>query len=311
MADTLKKGTLFPPELVKELFSKVGGHSTIAKLSKQTPIAFNGNEEFVFSMEDEVNIVAEGGKKDAGSIKFEPVIMAPIKVEFGARVTDEFLYASEEKQIEILKSFAEGYAKKVARAIDIMAFHGVNPRTNTASALIGKNSFDTNPDVNVIEYDAVSIEENIESAIAAMNEDFDCTGMGMSKDFSRTLASLTVNGVKQYPELGWGKNPGVVKGLPVDVNSTVSFKGSKDKAVIGDFENAFKWGYAKEIPLEIIPYGDPDQTGEDLKAQGQVYLRSETYIGWAIMVAEAFSRIAEKAAESSDSQTGQENTNDV
>lgn len=284
MAEILKKGTLFPAELAKELFSKVGGHSTIAKLAKQQPVAFNGNELFVFSMDNEVNIVAEGGKKEAGGIKIDPVMIQPIKVEYGARVTDEFMYASEAKQIEILKAFSDGYAKKVARAIDIMSFHGVNPRTNTASAQIGTNSIDTNEGVNTIDYDEIKIEENIESAIAALDENFDCTGMGMSKDFSAALASLTVNGVKQYPELGWGRNPGQIKGLPIDVNSTISFKGSKDKAILGDFENAYRWGYSKEIPLEIIPYGDPDQTGEDLKAHNQVYLRAETYIGWAFLV---------------------------
>lgn len=294
-AETLKRGTLFPPELVTELFNTVGGHSTVAKLSKQIPVAFNGNELFTFSMDDEVNIVAEGGKKEAGSMSIVPVSMVPLKVEYGARVTDEFMYGSEEKQLEILRAFSEGYAKKVARAIDIMSFHGVNPRTNEASPLIGEKSIDTNPGVNVIDYDAIKIEENIESAIASIKEGFDVTGMGMSKDFSSALASLTVNGVKQYPELGWGRNPGQIKGLPVDVNSTVSFKGSKDKAILGDFESAYKWGYAKEIPLEVIPYGDPDQSGEDLKAHNQVYLRTETYIGWAFLVPEAFACIREKA----------------
>lgn len=293
-AETLKRGTLFPPELTKELFSKVKGHSTVAKLSKQIPVAFNGNELFTFSMDDEVNIVAEGGKKEAGSMNIALVSMVPLKVEYGARVTDEFLYGSEEKQLEILRAFSEGYAIKVARAIDIMSFHGKNPRTNEASPLIGEKSIDTNPGVNVVDYDAIKIEENIESAIASIKEGFDVTGMGMSKDFSSALASLTVNGVKQYPELGWGRNPGQIKGLPVDVNSTVSFKGSKDKAILGDFENAFKWGYAKEIPLEVIPYGDPDQSGEDLKAHNQVYLRAETYIGWAFLVPEAFACIREK-----------------
>lgn len=295
MATTMEKGTLFNPETVKDLFSKVSGRSSIAKLSKSMPVAFNGNEIFVFSMDDEANIIAEGTVKPAGSIKLEPVKIIPIKIEYGARITDEFLYASEEKQLDILKAFNEGYAKKVARALDIMAFHGVNPRTKTASDLIGTKSFDTNPGVSVIEYDVANIEDNIESAIAAVSESYDVNGMAMSKTFSSALASLTVNGVKQYPELAWGANPGNVHGMPVDVNSTVSFNSSKDMAIVGDFQNAFKWGYAKEIPLEVIKYGDPDQSGKDLKAYNQVYLRCETYIGWAIMDPTAFSRIVDNA----------------
>ena len=48
MATTMEKGTLFNPETVKDLFSKVSGKSSIAKLSKSMPVAFNGNEIFVF-----------------------------------------------------------------------------------------------------------------------------------------------------------------------------------------------------------------------------------------------------------------------
>lgn len=293
MATVLTKGELFHPETVKDLFNKVSGHSSLAKLSGTMPIPFNGSEIFVFSMDDEVNIVAENTKKPAGAMDIAPIKVVPIKIEYGARVTDEFKYATEEKQLDILKAFNEGYAKKVARALDIMAMHGVNPRTKETSALIGTNSFDTNPDIVSVDYDPTQIEENIETAIAAIDEKYDVTGTAMSKDFSSTLASLTVNGVKQYPELAWGANPGTIKGLKADVNSTVSFNGSKDKAIFGDFANAFKWGYAKEIPLEVIEYGDPDQSGQDLKAFNQVYLRCETYIGWVIMDPAAFAKVAE------------------
>lgn len=291
MAEVMKKGELFAPEIVTDLFNKVAGKSTLAKLSGTMPIAFNGAEIFTFSMDDEVNIVAENGVKPAGSISLAPIKVVPLKIEYGARVTDEFMYATEEKQLNVLKAFNEGYAKKVARAIDIMAMHGVNPRTKEKSALIGTNSFDTNTDINKIVYDEANIEDNIEEAIAVVSEAYDVTGMAMSKTFSSTLAKLKVNGVKQYPELAWGANPGTVNGLAVDVNSTVSFNNSYDKAIVGDFANAFKWGYAKEIPLEIIPYGDPDQSGKDLKANGQIYLRCETYIGWGILDPKAFSRI--------------------
>ncbi len=291
MPEVIKKGELFAPEIVTDLFNKVAGKSTLAKLAGTIPVPFNGSEIFTFSMDDEVNIVAENGVKPAGAISMAPVKVVPLKIEYGARVTDEFMYATEEKQLDVLKAFNDGYAKKVARAIDIMAMHGLNPRTKETSTLIGTNSFDTNTQVKKIVYDEAKIEDNIEDAIAEVNEAYDVTGMAMSKSFSSALAKLKVNGVKQYPELAWGANPGNVNGLAVDVNSTVSFNSSKDMAILGDFANAFKWGYAKEIPLEIIPYGDPDQSGKDLKANGQIYLRCETYIGWGIMDPTAFMRI--------------------
>ena len=54
---------LFDPVLVTDLINKVKGKSSLAKLSGQTPIPFNGLKEFIFSMDNEIDIVAENGKK--------------------------------------------------------------------------------------------------------------------------------------------------------------------------------------------------------------------------------------------------------
>lgn len=282
-------GTLFPTETVSGMFSKVKGKSSIAKLCSQTPIAFNGNQYFTFSMDNEVNIVGEGEAKPAGGLKVEPIIVKPLKVEYGARVTDEFMYASEDKKLEILTAFTEGYAAKVARAIDIMAFHGVNPRTKEAASLIGKNSFDTNEDVTELIFDKADPEANLEAAITALG-DYEASGFAFSREFGAALANVKVNNQSQYPEFKFGGVPASFAGHICDVNNTVAFDGS-GRCYVGDFTNAFKWGYSKEVPFEVIPYGDPDGTGKDLKHYNQVYLRSETYIGWGILIGSAFARI--------------------
>lgn len=292
MTETLKMGTMFNAEVVTELFNKVKGHSSLARLSGQMPIAFTGNDLFTFSMDDEVNLVAEGGVKAAGKVKLAPVTIVPLKVEYGARVTDEFLYATEEKQLDILTAFNEGYAAKIARGLDIMAMHGVNPRTNTASELIGKKSFDTAEGITKVDYTTGTEEAVLETAAAAIGDN-DVSGMALAKSFGSELAKIKVNGVPQYPEFRFGANPGALGGISCDVNSTVS-KTNKVSGYVGDFARAFKWGFAKEIPLEIIPYGDPDRSGEDLKAHNQVYLRAETYIGWGILDPSAFARIVKK-----------------
>ncbi len=64
-----------------------------------------------------------------------------------------------------------------------------------------------------------------------------------------------------------------------------------DHAIVGDFENRFKWGYADNIPMEIIQYGDPDGAGRDLKAHNEIRLRAEAYIGWGILDEKAFARV--------------------
>jgi len=286
---TLSKGTLYDPHLVKDLITKVKGKSSLAILSAQEPVPFNGNKEFVFNMPNEIDIVAENGAKSHGGVTLEPVVINPIKFEYGARISDEFLYASEEEQIEILSKFNDGFAKKVARGLDLAAFHGVNPRTGTASTVINGNDFD---DIvtQTITYVAASADENLDDAVALVQASGDVTGMALAPAFGAAMGKIKANGIALYPEFRFGQKPTSFAGLQTDVNNTVSDIGS-DKAIIGDFQNMFEWGYAKQIPLEIIPYGDPDNSGQDLKGHNQIYIRAEVYLGWGILDAASFARI--------------------
>ncbi|WP_311376135.1 phage major capsid family protein [Anaerococcus lactolyticus] len=289
----LSKGTLFPEHLVNDLISKVQGKSSLAKLSNQIPVPFNGLKEFVFSMDSEIDIVAENGAKSEGGISIDPVKVVPLKVEYGARVSDEFLYASEEEQIKILQSFNDGYAKKLAKGFDLMAFHGINPRTKAVSSVIGDNCFDKKVTQSVT-FDGKQPDLAIESAVDLVEgSEGDVTGLAIDTTFRSALAKETVDGegkgARLYPELRWGGNPGSLNGVNLDVNRTVA-NGGNTKAYLGDF-GMFKWGYAKQIPLEVIEYGDPDNSGKDLKGYNQVYLRAETYIGWGILSPEHFAII--------------------
>jgi len=300
MGDILTKGSLFPEELVTEVVSKVKGKSSLAALSKSVPVAFNGNKIFTFTLDKEMDIVAENGAKTKGGATVAAKSITPLKLEYGVRISDEFMYASEEAKIDMLRPLADGFAKKLARALDIMAFHGVNPRTGlAASGTIGNNYFDYAVSQTVTRNNT-NADEEVEAAIALVEgSDGEVTGMAMAPAFKSDLAELTGNdGHRIYPELAWGKAPGQINGLPVDSNNTVSFNSSLDRAIVGDFETMFKWGYAKEMPIEIIQYGNPDNDADlgDLKGHNQVYVRIEAYIGWGILDADSFAIV--KAAAS-------------
>ena len=289
------RGTLFDPELVSDLITKVRGKSSIAALCAQTPIPFNGIKEFTFSMDNEIDIVAEEGKKTEGGISLTPKTIVPIKFEYGARTSDEFLYATEEEQIDILTAFNEGFAKKVAKGLDLAAFHGINPRTGAASAVVGTNHFDSQV-TQTVTYAETTPDDNLEDAIALIDgSEMDVTGMALSKTFGAAMAKVKAQGVKLYPEFAFGASPASLNGIAVDVNKTVSGGTTKDHAIIGDFQNAFKWGYSKQIPTEIIRYGDPDNSGKDLKGYNQIYIRAEIYLGWGILLPEAFAIVKEAA----------------
>lgn len=289
------KGSNFPVELVREMFSKVQGHSAIARLANQIPVAFSGNEIMTFSLDGEVELVAEGAAKGASTATVAPVTIQPVKVVYQARVSDEFTRCAEEKQLEYLRAFSDGFVKKIARGIDIMAFHGLEPKSNATSSIIGTNCLDRAVGVGTEAYTAGSEEADITGAIADIGE-YPCTGIAMSPAFATALSATTyAGGQKPYDAFMWGGNPGEIRGIRCDVNSTVAVAASTavhHYAYVGDFENAFKWGYAEQVPLEVIRYGDPDGQG-DLKRYNQVLLRAEAFIGWGILDPTAFSRVGD------------------
>lgn len=296
MADNaLKQSTLFKPELVKELISKVQGRSVLAKLSNQTPIPFNGVEQFIFNLEGNAQIVGEGEQKGAGKAVLTSKVIKPLKFVYQARITDEFKYASEAKQIEYLSQFADGFAKKIAEAFDIAAIHGLEPKGLTNASFKETNSFDGVVTGSVVTYAEDKVEENIETAVQTIvAKGGEVTGLALSPAAGQALAKIKVNGVAQYPEFRFGQNPDSFYGMKSDINKTLTTVGSAeetDHAIVGDFQNRFKWGYAENIPMEIIEYGDPDGAGRDLKAYNEILLRAEAFIGWGILDADAFARV--------------------
>ena len=293
MANVLTKGELIPEVVVSDMFNAVAGHSSLARLSANKPIPFSGQREFIFSLDKEVDIVAENGKKTPGGGKVEPVNVVPIKFEYSMRTSDEFLYADEEYRLGVTEQFVEGFGKKLARGIDIAGFHGFNPRTGLASSVVGRNNFKDKVTETVV-YDALHPDDNLDSAAATISGlGWNVSGIAMSPVFGAAMSKVKVNGVVQFPEFRFGQNPQGFAGMLNDVNATVSYGGSSLRAVIGDFANCFKWGYAKEIPLQVIEYGNPDNDEElgDLKGRNQVLLRCEAYVGWGILLPAAFVRI--------------------
>ena len=296
MADnSLKQGTLFQPELVKELISKVQGRSVLAKLSSQRPIPFNGVEQFIFNLEGNAQIVGEGQQKGAGKAVVDTKVIKPLKFVYQARITDEFKYASEEKQLEYLSQFADGFAKKIADAFDIAAIHGLEPKGLTDATFRDTNSFDGLITGNIVNYAEDKFDDNIDAAVQQIvAKGGEVTGLALSPVGGQALAKLKVNGVVQYPEFRFGQNPDSFYGMKSDVNKNLTVTGGTaqtNHAIVGDFENRFKWGYAENIPMEIIEYGDPDGAGRDLKAYNEILLRAEAFIGWGILDADSFARV--------------------
>ncbi|MGM0163754.1 phage major capsid protein [Enterococcus sp. DIV1059_2] len=295
MANVMKRDELFTPERIAGMINKVKGHSSLALLTQQEPVAFNGNEMFSFTLDKDIDLVDEGGAKSVGGATIQKVKMMPVKVEYSARFSDEMWFSGEEAQLNILKEFADGYSKKLARGLDLMSFHGINPRTKLVSELVSGKSFDTVVD-QTVEYDAAKVDDVLEDAIfLVQNSEGITTGIAMAPVVGRDLSKVEVNGVRQYPEFRMGAKPENLAGMKIDINETVSAVGDTS-IYVGDFANSVKWGYAKNIGLQVHTAGDPDNSGRDLAGHNEILLRSETYLGWGILDKASFARVIKPAA---------------
>lgn len=293
MANVIAKGQLYPEVAVNELVNLVRGKSSLARLAGRDLIPFNGQREYVFALDKEVDIVAENGAKSNGGGTVTAKTVIPIKFEYGLRVSDEFVYGSEEIRMNYIRQFNEGFARKIARGVDIAAMHGLNPRTDTASAVVGTNHLDQLVTNSVTA--TANADTDIDAAVALVEgAEHEVTGIAVAPAERAALAALRANGVRLYPELAWGRQPEDINGLAFDVNSTVSFgTNTTALAYVGNFRDYFKLGYGKDITFEVIQYGNPDNdaTAGDLKGHNQVYLRAEAYIGWAILDPTAFAKV--------------------
>lgn len=295
MANVITKGNNLPTQIVEEMFNAVRGESALAKLAPQRPIPFNGTTEMVFSLDHEISIVGENQPKVNGGGAATPVVVRPYKFEYGLRVSDEFIYGTDEYRMDTLRAFADGAARKAARGLDIAAMHGLNPFDLTASNVIGDNNFESKVS-NSVTYDAATADANVSAAVAMVEAaGVMADGVAMSTTMKGAISQLTANGAPKYSEFNWGSAPANLGEMRLAVNPTVAMKSATAQTtlhgLVGDF-SAFRWGYAKEIPVEVIEYGDPDNTGADLKGHNQVYLRAEFYIGWGILAPNFFAKIA-------------------
>lgn len=294
---TVNMSTKFPAKLIDEMFSLVKGKSSVAKMSGQTPIPFVGTDVFTFNFSNKLSVVGEGAAKPAGDAAVGTVQIRPVKVVYQARFSDEFMTAGEEYQLNTLKAFADGFAKILASGIDEMVLHGVNPASGSASAVIGNNHADyvinahsSNANTETWTSGTNSPVDKLEAVLEKIP---DANGIILGPTIRTAIAGIKATSggaLPAYPEFQFGGYPDNLGACTLDVNKTVESNSSKDRAFVANWD-AFKWGFAKEIPIEVIEYGNPDGGTYDLKQANEILLRGEAFVGWGFLDPSQFGRV--------------------
>ena len=287
MANDTTKVAL-PKSVVTTVLNKVKDASTIAALSPSTPQKFADSTYLVFNPTAEAEVIAEGAKKSGSEISTDPVVAKRVKVVTTTRVSDELKWADEDNQLEIVSNIIADQTAAIGRALDYVVYHAVNPKTGLAldgytALTAGANSITATDDPSA----------DIDSMTDAVL-DYDINGFALSRKFASDLRKLRVPsaGLRLYPEIPLSLEVGSIDGIPAaasgTVNGSLAKTDTKVLGILGDF-SAIKWGMVRDMTSEIIEFGDPDNTGNDLKGYNQVAYRTEAALAYAVLDPEAFS----------------------
>lgn len=296
---------LMPREIADGMVKKTLSTSTIAKLSAQEPMRFGKTDIITFNDLPRAQFVEENGDKESTSGAFGSVTAAPHKAQVTMRFSQEVQWADDEHQLGVLRTLASAGADALSRALDLGVFHRINPlngqaittwtnyiNATTKRVELGKGGSDPDADFRAA---AGLIINDLDTGVQV-------TGAALDPKFTWALANLMVKdgagvtSTPRYPQLGLGADVSSFMGVPVAVGSTVSglpeAADTKVRAIVGDFTGGIRWGIQKELPVELITYGDPDGQG-DLKRKNQIALRLEIVYGWYAFV-DRFAVVAEK-----------------
>lgn len=276
-----------PVEVTQAIINKVGDTSTIAALSPSTPQLFLNEDYIVFNGAAEAEVVAEGQQKSSYAQEASSITGKKFKVQCTTRVTEELKWADEDNRLEIISSIQEDQTKAIARALDYVIYHAINPKSGenlsgyTALTTTATSVTDSGDDI-----------ANVDALADAVNE-YEINGVALSRTWASRLRKLRVpaTGMRFYPEIPINLAAGTLDGIPAATSTTVDGKKAKTATkvlgVMGDY-SLIKWGMIRDIWAEVIQYGDPDQTGVDLKANNQIAYRTEAMFSYAVLDPKAF-----------------------
>lgn len=284
-----------PKTIAAGLWERAQTGSTVSALSGAEPMKFGEVDIMTFETRPRAEYVGEGSPKASSEAGFGVKTVQPHKVQLTMRFNQEVKWADEDHQLNVLSTLSNAGADALARALDLGVYHAVNPLTGLAVASITEKVTDT-PNSAVL-----GTQPDVEFETAAglvIGAEWSPNAVAFDPKFAWTLATARYDdGRKKFPDLGLGQAVSNFMGLNASVSTTVSgvpeATDTNVRAIIGDF-GQLRWGVQRQVPVEMIEFGDPDGQG-DLKRNNQIALRLEVVYGWAIMALDAFALLTAPA----------------
>lgn len=284
---------LMPRNIADGMITEARTSSTVAQLSGREPQKFGETEYIIFNDFPRAEFVEEGAEKSSTTGGYTSVTSKPRKAQVTMRFNEEVQWASEDHQLSILSDLAGAGQIALARALDLGLYHRINPLTG--DVITGWDNYVTATDASV-ELGSGEADQVIREAAGLLiqrQSPVSVNGFAVDPRLTWELASLQTknadgspSGNQRYPNLGLGTGISSFLGINTAQGDTVSGQPEATtdtgvRGIIGDFQNGIRWGVQRDLPVELIRFGDPDGQG-DLKRRNQIALRLEIVYGWYV-----------------------------
>ena len=262
----------------------------LGNLVAERPTLFGPVKGATFSGVPRAAVVGESEAKPGEEpFSLTPFSAQPIKLVTQVRTSDEFKWADEDYQLGILDDLvAPAIGASIGRAVDLLAFHGINPKTGLVATAMPKYLSQATKVVEIGTAPTAELNEAVglvaSTGVAMPN------GIAMDAAYNYALATEvypaghSLAGQPVYPTMAFN-GIDAWRGLTLAKSSTVSGRpeiaDTTIRAFVGDFSEV-KWGFQRNFPIQMLEYGDPDNTGRDLAGHNEILLRAEAVVYIAI-----------------------------
>ena len=282
---------LMPRNIADGMITQSRTSSVIARLSNQEPQRFGNTDYLTFNDFPKAEFVEEGADKASTSGAFGAVTAQPHKAQVTMRFNQEVQWADEDHQLGVLNALGTAGGTALSRALDLGLIHRINPLTG--NVISGWDNYIT-ATTNRVELGEADADADFREAVGLLvngSPTVAVNGAAFDPKFSWALSALMSRdgagetSQQRYPQLGFGTNVTDFMGVSTAQGDTVSGTPEADdtgvRAIVGDFVNGLRWGVQRDLPIELIRYGNPDGQG-DLKRKNQIALRLEIVFGWYV-----------------------------
>lgn len=302
---TAEAKVLLPRNIADGMIKETRSLSTVAKLSGREPMKFGETDYIVFNDFPKAEFVEEGANKASTSGGFGSVTAKPHKAQVTMRFNEEVQWASEDYQLSVFSELANAGQEALSRGLDLGVYHRINPLTGSVITAWDNYVGATTKRVEIATADADADVRTAAGLLINSAPSWGVNGIAIDPKFAWALSNLQTknadgspSGSQRYPNLGLGTDITSFASIPAAQGNTVSgtpeATDTKVRAILGDFQNGIRWGIQRELPVELIRFGDPDGQG-DLKRKNQIALRLEVVYGWYVF-ADRFAVIEDKVA---------------